>query len=626
MNTRVRMISGILIAFGILEGISLLFFLRSYQDKHKILEDLSTRELTNAYESAIAPYDDISSLFMQTYLENPEMLSAIARARALPQSRRASYRNSVWNSLRIPYNRVHMTGLKQMQIHFDDGTSFLRMHRPEKHGDNLWDYRYSIRFANRTRKELQGYEEGRIFNGFRFIYPLTWRNQHIGTFETALSFDALRENLERIRSGFYYFMLRTESREAIVFQEERANYPASLLSEKYVHEESDFVQALKGASKYFKRNDFGKINMKLRKVVQEKLKNDKAFSQPVSVDGASYNIVFLPVHNIEGEKAGWLVAYYNEPEFIQAIAAQSMYSIILISMVNILIVFLFSFIWQRNKDARKSNAHLTYLNSKLDELNQNLATQVETEKEKRNAQEQLLLYKSRTSAMGEMLGGIAHQWKQPLNSISLQIQVLEDYAETHSLTPEIIDETNKRILGQIQFLAETIDTFRDFFRTDKKISRVRIYDPIMEIVGLMKMQLKSSGVEVRVSETGDKLIVDINVNEFKHAILNLISNARDAILERQKSEHSFQGNIDIRIIQSKEHSIVIVEDNGGGIPSEVMERLFEPTFTTKGEKGTGIGLYITRMILEKNSARISASNSEEGAIFEIRFILPQDPP
>ncbi|MGE4497706.1 MAG: PAS domain S-box protein [Deferribacterales bacterium] len=243
--------------------------------------------------------------------------------------------------------------------------------------------------------------------------------------------------------------------------------------------------------------------------------------------------------------------------------------------------------------------------------------------QKQREQERMLVQQSKMAAMGEMIGAIAHQWKQPLNAIALIAQCFKDDYDYKELTLEAVNEHVGGILKQVNFMAATIDDFRNFFKPARSMQTFDISTAVSDIVNLMLPQLKVNYIAVYIDNTGTETHgseVFGYPNEFKQVILNLIANSKDAIAERRNLKtlkNSEAGIINIKIESSELQVKITFSDNGGGIPEEAMNRLFEPYFTTKGS-GSGIGLYMCRTIIEgKMKGRISVRNTDKGAEFTI---------
>lgn len=258
------------------------------------------------------------------------------------------------------------------------------------------------------------------------------------------------------------------------------------------------------------------------------------------------------------------------------------------------------------------------LEHELKKMNELLDSQVEEELAKRlkiqkeqEVERQFLIQKSKLSSMGEMMGAIAHQWRQPLNALSINIQNLDDDFDEGLVDKPFIDDFIARNQQTIRFMSKTIDDFRSFFKIDKEKKAFSALDALNETLSLQSEQFKNFNIDVEVK--GEDQQLNGFKGEFQQVLLNIINNAKDAILEQKRGK----GKI---LIVLGEKSIAI-EDNGGGIKEEVMERIFEPYFTTKDQgEGTGIGLYMSKMIVEKNMGwRLEAHNIEGGVRFTIFY-------
>jgi PAS domain S-box-containing protein len=247
----------------------------------------------------------------------------------------------------------------------------------------------------------------------------------------------------------------------------------------------------------------------------------------------------------------------------------------------------------------------------VEALNMNLEQKVASQVKDIRQKDQMLLQQGKLAAMGEMIGAIAHQWRQPLNALSINIQNLDDDFEEGLIDKTFIDELIKKNSQTIQFMSKTIDDFRNFYKIDKVKEPFSILKKIQTVVEIQTAQLNHYNIMVTIS--GDNFKIDGYASEFQQVILNLINNAKDAIVENSIE----YGKIEIIL----KNNCIIFKDNGGGIKKEIIERIFEPYFTTKEQGfGTGIGLYMSKLIIEENiGGKISVKNSDNGAEFIIDF-------
>lgn len=234
---------------------------------------------------------------------------------------------------------------------------------------------------------------------------------------------------------------------------------------------------------------------------------------------------------------------------------------------------------------------------------------------KRVQNEKMLLQQSKMAAMGEMMDAVAHQWKQPLNALSMYAEIIKGDFDEGSVDKTYIENFRNDIQSQIDHMVNTLDEFRTFFRPNKEHENFQLLAVINSVLILTKDDLLKQRITVTI-ERKDPIFIDGSSNEFKHLILNIINNAKDAFNEN-RIEHR---KISIRLIKEGEQRRMEIEDNAGGIPEEIIEDIFKSNITTKEEgKGTGIGLYMSMQIATKHHATLSVRNQNDGACFIVDF-------
>jgi len=232
-------------------------------------------------------------------------------------------------------------------------------------------------------------------------------------------------------------------------------------------------------------------------------------------------------------------------------------------------------------------------------------------------QNKLLVQQSRMASMGEMIGNIAHQWRQPLNALGLIIQKIELFSKRGKLTHEMIKENAEKAVTIISSMSTTIDDFRDFFKPDKQMEYFDLKTIVHNVTSILEAGLEKADIEIDVNIAQPSCEIYGFKNEFSQVIINLINNSKDALVENQIKDKK----ITITGIQNRDKVTLTIQDNAGGIPDQIIERIFDPYYTTKEEgKGTGIGLYMSKMIIEDNmQGSIQVKNSEDGAKFIMVF-------
>jgi signal transduction histidine kinase len=231
-------------------------------------------------------------------------------------------------------------------------------------------------------------------------------------------------------------------------------------------------------------------------------------------------------------------------------------------------------------------------------------------------QEKILLMsmQSRQASMGEMLGNITHQWRQPLHLISLLIQDLSESYTEGNFSRKYLDEIIHKIMDVILYMSQTIEDFSNFFTPEKEKTLFSVRDSINRTISFLEPELKRSKILLEV-DVPDDFSIKGYPNEYAHVLLNIIKNAKDVFVERKTSEPK----ITIKAFKEADKGDVTITDNAGGISEDIAGKIFDPYFTTKG-KGVGIGLYMSKIIIEKNmEGKLSVRNVENGAEFRIEI-------
>ncbi|MBF0466117.1 MAG: HAMP domain-containing protein [Nitrospirae bacterium] len=269
-------------------------------------------------------------------------------------------------------------------------------------------------------------------------------------------------------------------------------------------------------------------------------------------------------------------------------------------------------------ERKRIEDELRFNTALLEDLNRTLEERVIEEAAKRTEQEKMLIQQSRLAAMGEMIGNIAHQWRQPINVISLILYKLSRAYSDNALTQEIMSTSVAKAQKLIEGMSTTIDDFRNFFKPDKVRENFYLAASVQNTVSLFDASFKNSDISVHL-DVKDNGLVNGYPNEFSQALLNLFSNSKDVIIE--KSIHPGLVSIQVGVNDSK--AFLKFSDNGGGIPENTIDRIFEPYFTTKEQgKGTGVGLYMSKMIIENNmNGKLTVHNVDDGAEFLIELPL-----
>lgn len=251
----------------------------------------------------------------------------------------------------------------------------------------------------------------------------------------------------------------------------------------------------------------------------------------------------------------------------------------------------------------------------LKEFNKLLTTRINEALSEAKKKDQALLHQSRLAQMGEMISMIAHQWRQPLSEISGIFMEMQTAAKFDKADKTFIQTQTQKGDNIISYMSKTIDDFRDFFKPAKTKEIFSLKRACEEAITLSSASIKSRNIELRL-EVKEDIEVSGYASEFAQVILNLILNAKDVLIERDIKNPSILVTIESQKLQA----LVSVRDNAGGVDKEILEKLFEPYFSTKKSSGTGLGLYMSKMIIEENmGGKISVENTTKGAMFCIKI-------
>ena len=288
----------------------------------------------------------------------------------------------------------------------------------------------------------------------------------------------------------------------------------------------------------------------------------------------------------------------------------------LIYTLGWLVVCIFTYVAQNWEISPISSIYVIHIGAPLESLIFSFALgyMLKTLVNEKNEKEKILIHQSKLASMGEMINNIAHQWRQPLTHLGFINMNLQLCLEEEPIDKKYINEKIEESNAQLDFMSKTIDNFRDFYKINKKKELFYISDAVKKALDIMEPIFKNNKIEFEFNLIKDKQ-VDGYENEYSQVILNILTNAKDVLLSRQIQNPK----IVISINQKHNSTITTILDNGGGIENKYINQIFDPYFTTK-EKGSGIGLYMSEMIIKNHfKGKITACNKANGSIFSIEF-------
>lgn len=564
-----------------------------------------TEALRSSYNAGISNARNIANAFYNVMINsNTDILQLFAEAEKATPQRQNEIRREMYDKLRVIYEQQVKLGLKQLHFHTRDSVSFLRMHKPDEYGDSLAGVRHTVDTANRLVRYTEGFEEGRIFNGFRFVFPLVYNSVHLGSVEISISSVYLANTMNATAAGIHDFLVKKSVVTSTVFPSEQYNYAQSELSDNYLRENISYEYLQENATVFGSTEEYLYACEIFKPEIKERMDLGEAFSSHAVINGKEITASFLPISNILDQQVAYFVKMERDNKYRHII---NIYKAALLGgSMTILLIFGVIFL------ALLNNHKTAMLNAVLDEKLKENENQL-------YIKEQMLFQQSKLATLGEMFSSLAHQWKQPLNILAMYVQnMLDDdmEEEERKRREDIVD----KCMAQITFMSETINDFMDFIlpsgSVDMKMDMVRTAEDMLK---LLNPAMSKKKIDITIDPKGRKSVfASANPNEFKHVLVNILNNAKDAIMDIKEKDKMFVGKINIEIEENGGVCIMRISDNGGGISSEVMDKMFTPYFTTKKKKdGSGLGLYMCKKIMQKHNGDMQVSNSETGAVFVI---------
>jgi signal transduction histidine kinase len=541
------------------------------------LEDLS-KQYEQQYNIT---YNDFYKLSQNTFygiINKPEIYDLVKHAHKKDEKTQAFYRQVLYDKLLSDYNRLLDFKFNQMHFHFSDNISFLRMHKPDKFGDDLNNLRFSVAEVNKTLKPLDGYEIGKLVDGFRFIYPLFDESLfHVGSVELSVESDFFDKNFEHNFGSDAHFLVKKSSAEGKMLPEIIKKYNVSFENDKYIYFENSDTELL-----HYTDSEFYSLDEK--KLISSKMENGEKISFYKKYKGKYLAIYFLPIPDIEGNKNSAYMVLYKHSDLIEQVNYNYY------KMIFILVLFTLLFI-----------LYMKYRYKQMLEDKNN---------------EYILFQQTKMVALGEMIQNISHQWRQPLSVISMSASGLKLKKQCGILEDKEFYDNLDGILRNTVYLSQTIEDFRNYFDESLEKTNFNLKNTLTHCIDMFKEELNVN--DIVVIENIDDIELYTYEQKLKQVLINLLKNAKDFTKE---------GVIIINANEKKNEIRIEIQDSAGGIPENIIEKIFEPYFTTKHNSfGMGLGLFSSYEIINNEfKGNIFVENREfnynfktyKGACFSI---------
>lgn len=597
-----------------------------------IILDNHTKTLRTFYEILQYNQKITADVAFEETMNNSKFIKALYQANLAEKKHDTRkldrLRKEAFDLLKDKYKLLKKQGILQFHFVFPDNRVFLRMHKPSKYGDDLTSIRSDFAYTNSTKKIIRGFAQGRTAHAFRHVYPIIdKKGHHLGAVEISFSSELLQNYFTKVNKIHTHFLVRKD-----IFKSKAWKRDDLILQYMQSAEDPNFMITM--TSDHTKQKciiENAKRIVPIKEKIVKGIEKGKSFSIYTIFQKKARVISFFPItHNITKEPIAWIVSYRSD--FLIDKTLESFRFVATVIFIVLLTIFIFIYYMINRKNilnqlVQEKTSSLSMVNKELEEqehelelLNQSLEDKIKQEVVKNRDKDKVLYEQTKMAALGEMIGNIAHQWRQPLSVISSGVTGMIMQKKFGTLDDKKFYSMCNTINENAQYLSRTIDDFRNFIRGESKKEVFNLKTSIDSFLSLVHSSIKKYNIQMHIEVAGD---IDINglQNELNQCLINLFNNSKDALLIIEPKL------IFISAYREKDNLIITFKDNGGGIDEKIIDKIFEPYFTTKHQSmGTGLGLNMAyRLIVEGMHGSIGVMNDTftyegvqyTGAKFEI---------
>lgn len=589
----------------IVAGLFLYFITNTFLTSEQRFFDAEIDKLDITYGEVLDTYSLLFSVVFSEIINQPDVLELYSGAYPGDEAERDAIRADLYALLSPMYERLAEVELRQLHFHLPDDVSFLRFHRPERYGDDLTGVRYTVTKANTEQVVVEGFEEGRIYNGFRYVYPLAYEGDHIGTVETSVSFNALRNEMNNQLPGEVSFMLSAEVIGVKVFEDEQDNYSLSDLSDDYLYDNemlSDYAEDAETVDPLYTWERIQEVDAAINPRLADKLPLGEPFGMFARIAGSNYTVSFLPVYNAQDVHVGYIMGY-SPGDFIWQNRINYGFTM-LITVASFVMLGLF---WY----SRAENTRLVEANNKkLTVLNKDLA-------EARDQAQAADRMKS------EFLANMSHELRTPLNAIIN----FNEFVIT-GIEGEINERQADKLKQSVESAEHLLSMINDIMDASKiEAGEMDFFmEPSVSVFGLLKSSVGMaeglvSHKPVTIERDLQKGMAKIKGDRrrLKQVFLNVLSNA---------AKFTEEGKITVKAEQKGDNILVTIADTGSGIAADEQHLVFErfhQTTSGRDKQGSGLGMPISKFFVDAHDGKIWFESVEgKGTTFYVELPINKE--
>ena len=577
-----------------------LYFLNHFTYDEKIKSEIDTK--VKVFSTQIRTINDFyknySLRFYDTLLQDDRVINILKEALTANKQTKDKLRKKLYRLLDKRARFLKKVGVNKIHFHFKNSTTFLRMHKPHRYGDDLSKIRFSVKKVNETKKSVEGLELGVHAHAFRYVFPIFDKeNNHLGSVEASVSSNSFLESMTNTFNSHIHFIVDKEHVKSKIKKHSINKYyvqskESSLYLQDKKSQDKDYMN---DSMKSFKHTlHLRAINKQLRNYELKKIK------EPFYLTGDRIHleelVIFIPVQNIKDNKTIAYFVIFMDDNYLKTLYDTHL-------KIEILL-FLFSFL-------------VTYI------VYRNMLSKQRDINEHNNRLESI-----KFSSIGQMAAGITHEINTPLTYMKglvemsmYDIQDLED-----SDIKKRLLQDNKKISDAIVRMSIIIESMREMSqKSTESLENFNLYSTLITTLRLSYNKSKHisniyiNGKLFNLEKSNKEeleFIVRLQKQRIEQVWIVIINNALDELI---KIPNFNDRRLDITIKEVKGKVIVEFQDNAGGIPDDILENIYEPFVGNKTSGGMGVGLNVAKKIIDQNNATIKAQNRDKGACFTVVF-------